>query len=199
MTASRPSDPSLIRLAYRGESMRGTFAAGDCLWIARVPFGSLRPGDVVAFQGGGKMIAHRIAGPSGGGFLTRGDGALRNDSAPLDPAGWIGKVVERERRGIRAAVAGGAAGRRWALLQHGACRARSLLLFPLAPAYRLFRASRVASWVWRPRLLRVRFAGAGGGFVKYIHRGRTVACWASAERRWRCRKPYDLVLEPPGP
>ena len=188
-----------VRLAYRGESMRGTFADGDCLRVRPVRFEVLRPGDVVAFRSGGQVVAHRIVGRRGGDFLTRGDGALAPDSAALAPGALIGQVVGRERRGVETSVAGGGWGRWAARFRHGACRVRIGLLFPLAPLYRALRASRWVGRIWKPRLLAARFAVAGGVFHKRIHRGRTVACWAPHEGRWTCRKPYDLVLERPGP
>ena len=197
MDSSRPLHSQLFRLSYRGESMRGTFQDGDCLWVSPVSFAALQVGDVVAFQSSGKAVAHRIAKRAGDGFLTRGDGNLHRDAAPLTRALLIGKVVERERGGVRAAVAGGPAGRRRARLCHGACRLRILLLFPWAPVYRLFRASRLMRLLWRPQIVAARFAGSGGEFTKFIHRGGTVACWIPHEQRWTCRKPYDLILDPP--
>lgn len=197
MEPSVSSKSPRLRLAYRGESMRGTFAQGDCLWICPVPFDSLQPGDVVAIDSGHRAVAHRIASRSKEGLWTKGDSSLRRDSAPLTPPRLIGKVMERERRGVRSAVAGGRAGRRRALLLQGVCRLRILLLFPLAPFYRLLRASRLTPLLWRPRIVSARFACAGGELTKFIHRKGTVACWTSQEQRWICRKPYDLILDPP--
>lgn len=197
MDVSCPSHSQLLRLSYRGESMRGTFVDGDCLWVSRVSFASLQMGDVVAFQSSGKAVAHRIAGRDARGFRTRGDGNLHRDAAPLAPENLIGKVMERERGGACSAVVGGVRGWRRAMALHGICRVRQVLRSLLSPSYRLLRASRLMSLLWRPQIMAARFAGSGGEFTKYIHRGETVACWIPHERRWTCRKPYDLILDPP--
>ena len=48
--------------------------------------------------------------------------------------------------------------------------------------------------VWKPKIRRVRFCSPEGEYVKYIHRGRTVAVWWPARNECRFRKPFDLVL-----
>lgn len=177
--------------------MWGTLAVGDFLWISPVPHEALQIGDVVAFHSGGKVVAHRIVGRDGSGFLTQGDFNGQRDSAPLAAGQLIGKVAERERRGVRSAVAGGARGRRRARWLHAACRfwIRGAIL--LAVPYRMVRASRLVGRFWRPRIEIVRFATPGGGITKLIHRGITVGCWNPQSRQWDCRIPYDLVLSPP--
>jgi hypothetical protein len=192
-----PSDATLLRLAYRGESMLGTLREGDCLWIAPRRFHEVCVGDVVAFATGAAIVAHRVMAVGGRGILTRGDAATGADPGRVAPNQLIGKVVMRERRGKRRAIAGGALGRIRGRVLHGVARMRRSLLFPLAPAYRRLRTSRWVSRVWKPRVIEVRFSGTEGGLVKFIHRGRTVACWFPKERHWSCRKPYDLLLSPP--
>jgi signal peptidase I len=202
MDSSRPSDLQPLCLSNpsapcRGGSMQGTLLDGDCLWISRVSFASLQAGDVVAFHSGGKVVAHRIVGRDESGFLTQGDGNLRRDSVPLTPDCLIGKVAERERGGSRSAVAGGARGRRWAAVLHAACRVRYLAGFLSNALYRMIRASRLVSWVWRPRIMTVHFASRNGRITKFIHQGRTVAYWIPHEEQWMCQKPYDLLLSAP--
>jgi len=109
----------------------------------------------------------------------------------------MGKVVEREHGGIRLPVAGGRRGRRRAAILHAVSFIRWNLLALLAPAYRLLRASRVVSLLWKPRILVVHFPGGKGGITKFIHRGRTAAAWEPHAGQWKCRKPYDLILAPP--
>ena len=178
--------------------MRGTFRDGDRLGIEAVPFDSLRPGDVVAFHSGGKLVAHRIAGRVGRTCRTRGDGNLRCDATPLGAEELIGKVKMRYRGNSCAAVAGGWRGRQRARLGHGLCRADRCFRWLFSPVYRVLRASRLASLLWKPHIVAARFACPEGSLTKFIHRGETVARWIPEERRWTCRKPYDLVLEPPG-
>ena len=192
-----PLDPAWFRLSYRGESMWGTFQPGDILWISRFPYESLQVGDVVAFGARGKSIAHRIVGREGVGFRTQGDGNRSRDALELMPADLIGKVVARERRGIRLVVAGGIAGRRRAAVLGVLGVFRSLVGGVLAPPYRAIRASQRPSRLWRPRITTARFATRAGITTKFIHRGKTVASWAPDSSEWICRKPFDLVLSPP--
>ena len=177
--------------------MRGTLAAGDVLRIQAVFPGELRMGDVVAFRSGGQVLAHRIVGFENGAFQTQGDSNWRPDSAPLAPAEIIGLVAQRERAGRLSQVAGGGRGLRRAEALHALAFLRWGILWLLAPAYRGLRARRWLVPLWRPRVVAVRFSAAGRSTVKFIHRGRTVACWNPQEERWTCRKPYDLVLAPP--
>ena len=191
-----------IRLTYvsapcRGDSMWGTLADGDCLWISPVPFDSLQVGDVVAFDSGGKVVVHRIVDRTENLFRTQGDGNWSPDSAPLTSKNFVGKLAERERRGIRSSVVGGARGHRRAIILRAICRQRLRLRFWLAAPYRLLRASRVVALVWRPRMAAVRFLSPAGPVTKFIHRGETVACWNPQSRQWECRAPYDLILFPP--
>ena len=177
--------------------MWGTFRPGDILWICRIPFDSLQVGDVVAFDSRGKSIAHRIVGRDGAGYRTKGDGNTSGDAAPLMATDLIGKVVVRERRGVRSVVRGGAAGRRRKSVLGGLGVFRSILGGLLAPPYRALRASRIPSRFWRPRITTARFTTREGDVTKFIHRGKTVASWISGSAEWTCRKPYDLVLSPP--
>ncbi len=199
---SIPSDSEPIRLFYasapcRGDSMRGTLADGDCLWIFPVPFDSLQVGDVVAFDSGGKVVVHRIVGREEKGFRTQGDGNWSRDFARLTSGGLIGKVMERERRGVRSIVVGGPYGRLRAFVLRTFCRLRLRLAFWLTAPYRLICASRVVSLVWRPRILSVCFVSEEGPITRFIHRGKIVATWMPQARQWECRTPYDLILSPP--
>ena len=177
--------------------MRGTLAEGDSLWVVPVPAAALQPGDVVAFRSGKNVLAHRIVDRNGENYLTQGDGNWRRDSAGVAPDQVLGKVAARERHGVRRAIADGARGRRRAMLLHALAFMRWLLLAALAPFYRLLRASRIGRLVWRPQVTAAHFLGPAGSIIKYIHQGRTVACWLAQEQRWTCRKPYDLVLGRP--
>lgn len=118
--------------------MWGTLAEGDCLWVSPVPFDSLQPGDVVAFDSGGKVVAHRIIGRTDNGFATQGDGNWRRDSTLLTAERLVGKVMERERKGVRKPVAGGARGRLRGAVLRAICRLRRRLNhWLLAPFLRL--------------------------------------------------------------
>ena len=191
-----------IRLTYvsapcRGDSMWGTLADGDCLWVSPIPFESLQAGDVVAFEAGGKVVVHRIVERDENVFRTQGDGNWSRDSAPLTAANLVGKVTDREHRGVRLPVAGGARGHRRAIVLRAVSRWRLRFRHGRTSPYRLLRASRVASLFWRPRIAVASFVSPEGSTVKFIHRGRTVALWRPQARKWECRRPYDLILSPP--
>jgi len=179
--------------------MRFTIGAGDSLWVSSIPFAALQVGDVVVFDSGGQVVAHRIVGLHPQGFLTRGDGNLRRDAAPLTPDRFIGKVLEREQGGVRSSVVGGAQGRRRAVALRAVGFLRMAVLVLLAPGYRALRSSHWVGRAWHPQIVSVRLNYPAGSVTKYIHQGRTVACWMPHVHRWTCRKPFDLVLFPPNP
>jgi len=177
--------------------MHGTFKDGDFLWISAVPLASLQVGDVVAFSFNGKSIAHRIVGRDESGFVTQGDRNLGRDGPYLTTKKLLGKVMERERAGIRSAVVDGSRGLRRAFVLRTAKRVRNLVSLTIATPYRLTCASRLAPLLWRPQIMTAHFAEGEKKMTKFIHRGKTVACWVPHEQRWTCRKPYDLILSPP--
>jgi hypothetical protein len=197
MDFNAPSDASLMQYTFRGRSMRGAFKNGDFLCVSPASFDELQKGDVVAFDSGGKVIAHRIVGREAGGFVTQADASLRRDRHCLTPERLIGRVIERERAGRRSPVMAGTRG----CLQGATLRAANqvfrLIFRAQAFPYRLISTSRLATLFWRPRIMQVHFSEGRGEFTKFIHRGKTVACWFPQEGRWKCRKPYDLILAPP--
>ena len=198
MISNECTTSALLRLAYRGRSMRGVFRTGDCLRVAEVPFSSLNKGDIVAFHAGGSVIAHRITGRQAAGFITQGDACRLPDRNRLTPENVIGLVVERERCGDRTPVMNGIKGRLQGMILRAANRGIRLLFPALSATYRLACASRLAAFVWRPQIVPVLFSDVTGkNCTKFIHRGKTVACWFPHKRLWTCRKPYDLILARP--
>lgn len=122
--------------------MAGTLAAGDGLWVRSLPYESLQKGDVVAFDAGGHVLAHRIVARDDRGFRTQGDNNWSRDSVPLTPENFIGKVAEREREGARSPVAGGARGRcRGAVLRAVSRTRRRFSFWLVAPLRRWIRSS----------------------------------------------------------
>jgi hypothetical protein len=188
--------------------------------VTEVAFEALQCGDVVAFRFKGKSIAHRVVGRAGDGLITQGDANFRRDVGVLTPDRLIGKVMTRERAGIRVPVSGGIGGRCRGVFLRAFLPVRRGLFLLLAPIYRFVRVSHAVPWVWRPRIMRVRFTNSEGVQTKFIHRGRTIACLSAQqasdkqtgmsvlhsgrgamgalggehEQRWFCRKPYDLIL-----
>ena len=180
-----------------GGSMRGTIAPGERLLVRAMELPAVEAGDIVAFRRGGRVWVHRVMAIRQGRWWTQGDGNWRRDADPLQPDEFIGRVEEAVGAAGSRRLVGGARGRRQAIGRHAAAFLRWGFLSLLAPLYRLAGRSRLAARFWRPDILTVRFAGAGGRRTKYIHLGRTVACWHDASRGWTCRRPYDLILFPP--
>ncbi len=183
---------------YRGSSMHGTFRPGDLLYVEPAALEDVRPGDVVLFSSGegGASLAHRVQARVASGLLTRGDAHSLPDPAPVTAERLVGRVRFYERRGQVHPVRGGVAGRLWAAL----LRLRRRLLRAIGVPYGLLRQSGLVRRFWRPAVERVYLEGVEGPVVKYVHAGRTVACWWPGDGRFWCRRPYDLVLDfPPSP
>ncbi|MDD2239438.1 MAG: S26 family signal peptidase [Kiritimatiellae bacterium] len=181
----------------QGVSMRGTLAPGDCLRVRALPLGELQAGDVVAFRRGGRVWAHRVVALQDGHGWTQGDGNWRRDAEPLAPEEFIGRVEEADGPLGRRPVVGGARGLRRARARHVVAFVRWGVLSVAAPFYRVLRASRIVSCLWRPEVQVAQFAATGGIQTKFIHRGQTIACWQRQTRVWTCQAPYDLILFPP--
>jgi signal peptidase I len=86
-----------ITLALHGQSMSPTLPPGARITVERCDPATLRPGQVVAFESAGRIVAHRIIrvhdGPAGRVFVTKGDRGYRADDAiPADRV--IGRVTE---------------------------------------------------------------------------------------------------------
>ncbi|MBN2106015.1 MAG: S26 family signal peptidase [Deltaproteobacteria bacterium] len=177
--------------------MRGAFKDGDCLLVLPVSFDDLQTGDVVAFDSGGRSIAHRIVGRQAGGYITQGDANPKRDRHCITPGQLIGRVVERERGGRRSPVRVGMQGCLQGALLRLANQVFRRIVLALTMPYRLISASRLATLFWRPQITTAHFSEGKRDFTKFIHRGKTVACWFPQESRWTCRKPYDLILNPP--
>ncbi len=199
---TRDSGLFMIRLAFRGGSMCGTFRDGDCLWVDNTPYNEYQLGDVVAYREDEKTVSHRIVGRTPAGWVTQGDANRWSDRRVLRAEEMIGRVVAMERAGVRRSVVGGAAGLRRARWLHVRARLRRWACECLAPFYRLLRATHLVRFLWHPSVLRLKLVmlaedSSHETCIKYLVRGRAVACWFPAEQRWSCRKPYDLVLSPP--
>lgn len=190
--------PYLV-FAYQGQSMLGTFRAGDLLWAVPVAEDAIRPGDVIAFfktepTGTTKRIAHRVKRGTVEGFVTQGDGDPLPDSHVVSFERVIGRVELVLRNGQIRPVLQSRAGRLWAAHLSLRRKIKQVGRWP----YRALRNSGVVRRFWRPRIEQIRFASAEGASVKYIHRQRTVARWSIEKGQFWCRKPYDLFIDHPG-
>lgn len=98
-----------------GGSMLPWIRAGDCLVAAPVSVTHLVPGDIVLFERGAELVAHRLIrrlgdkGKDEDYLVTRGDWMTTEDP-PLASAAVIGKVIAIDRRGRRIWLDRGATG-----------------------------------------------------------------------------------------
>ncbi len=195
------------RRFYRGQSMAGVFRPGDYLTLEPVPIAEIRPGDVVIYAGRDQAgepedVVHRVVARAPGGLVTRGDNNPHADHTLVTAENLLGRVTHVTRGGRTWPVRGG----RWGLWQARAFRAgrRVLgltwrLIVPVGRwPYRALRRSGLVARLWRPAIVRLRLETANGPLVKYIRGGRTVAWWWPDQGRFRCRRPYDLIIRRPG-
>lgn len=207
---SSPDSDRIFDLSlYRGRSMLGLFRPGDALTIEPVPMAAVRPGDVVIYRGcnpGGQPVdvVHRVIAVTPGGLATRGDNNPCADQGLVNQENLLGRVTRRVRNGRARRVLGGRRGLllvrlRRALragLRSGLVLVRTVGRRP----YRWLRESGLARCCWRPALTRLALAAPpaqatdNGPLIKYIRNRRTVAWWQPGSGRFRCRKPYDLVI-----
>jgi signal peptidase I len=110
-----------LRLRVTGTSMLPAIQPGDLLSIGRVDLRDTSPGEIVLFERGGRLFAHRIVSRGGGAsdpysskpyaskpyaskpyIVTRGDRLLENDP-PVFQSELLGRVtsIQRARSRVR--------------------------------------------------------------------------------------------------
>lgn len=80
-----------LRLQVSGWSMFPGVRPGDTLWIERLPYDSVREGDIVLFGRDQRFFVHRVAKKSAASVVTRGD-AMAQADAPIGADEVLGKV-----------------------------------------------------------------------------------------------------------
>lgn len=188
---------------YKGQSMEGTFRFGDRLIIEFVPIPDIRLGEVVVYRklnhnSTEEEVVHRVVGSCPNGLVVRGDNNLFADSTLVTEYNLLGRVSYVERHGKRIYVFS----RRFGLL-----RARTLyacrhamqwflrFVYGLSKKYyHCLRDSGLILRFWQPSINKVRFMTANGPLIKYVCRNRSVAFYWEGIGRFKCRKPYDLVI-----
>jgi hypothetical protein len=186
--------------------MLGTFRPGDYLTVEPASIAAICPGDVVIYQGRDQAgepedVVHRVVAVTPGGLVTRGDNNPQIDNVLVTQDMLLGRVTHAERAGRTRPVWGGRPG----LLRVRALHARRrvmrlgwrLLRIVGRRPYRWLRESGWARRLWRPEIMHVLVATEDGPLVKYVSGGRTVAWWWPETGRFRCRRPYDLVISRP--
>ena len=184
---------------YTGSSMKPTFRSGHLLYV-RPTAQELAVGDVIVFTDPLKKdhIVHRIVSITNTRLITRGDNNLHDDLVPVRLEEVVGKVEMTEDRGVLRPVIGGRL-RLWMIKVRWAARQlvnwiKGIFRRP----YQLLRLSGYVARVWRPSIVKVYLQNESGPLVKYINKQRTVAVWHPLQQRFECRKPYDLIIPPPG-
>lgn len=193
-------EPRARERLYRGNSMRGTFVAGDGLVISVLNVATVRCGDVVVFAdrngtAESRDVVHRVVRVCPEGLITRGDSNHFEDPVPVTAENLVG-VVTQVRRGQRLIrVAGGWRGMWRARVQRVRGLTRRILGRLARRPYHALRVSGLVRRVWRPtvRVLVVRYDH--GPVAKVLVAGRSVASVNLTTGRFVCRKPYDLVLQ----
>ena len=188
--------------------MLGAFCPGDCLTIEPASIAALRPGDVVIYQGRDPAgepedVAHRVVAVTLGGLVTRGDNNPQLDNVLVTQDNLLGRVTHVERAGRTRPVWGGRMGLLRVRVRHAWRRVlrlgwRLLRIVGRRP-YRWLRGSDLVRRLWRPEMMRVLVTTQDGPLVKYVSGRRTVARWWPETGRFRCRRPYDLVISRPPP
>lgn len=80
-----------VDLPLGGASMRPLFAPGDVLRVRPAAATTVRPGEVVLVDLGGRLLCHRLVYAAGDRIVTRGDDAFACDP-PLPADALIGRV-----------------------------------------------------------------------------------------------------------
>ena len=183
---------------YHGCSMAGTLKPADLLFVERLSFDALRPGDVVVFSSqdtqGSHLTVHRIRSKEFFGFTTQGDANAQPDPYKVTPEMLIGRVVYVQRRKRILHLPGDWQGRFWLVLLMLARRFVNVFCW----FYRFLRTRGFFQRLAAPFISRVTFYTSKGLHFKYLLLGQPVATWQPAQRRFTCRKPFDLFIKPPG-
>jgi hypothetical protein len=148
----------VVWLTLQGKSMQPTLIPGSAAGIVSAPPEALRPGRIIAFSQGGRVVVHRIvarrqgAGASDLLLLTKGDAAAPDEPVPgAAVIGWA-KWLRLPDESVCSLTGFGFALRAWLwlaiwALQSAASRARHRLPRPLRPPARL--GYRGLSWLLR--------------------------------------------------
>jgi len=80
-----------VDLPATGSSMRPLIPPGGLVRVTPATAASVRPGDVVLVDTGGRLVCHRLVYTDGDRVVTRGDDVHDNDP-PLPAAAVIGRV-----------------------------------------------------------------------------------------------------------
>lgn len=183
--------------------MLGTFLPGDCLIVTSAMIEDLCVGDVVVFRGTKKNSdddcewVHRVVDAFDRKFITRGDHNSYNDFGFLTNENMVGRVdfVLRDKK--KRAVWNGQLGYWWARCLHLRQPLLYLLGRFLGNYYQWLREKKILAQYWHLKLSKLYLWSEEGLIIKYVLHGRTIAIWQPEQKRFDCRKPFDLVIPSP--
>ncbi len=185
---------------YRGSSMKGTFKPGDCLIISSVEIDEISLGDTIVFKSQNQInekieLVHRIIDKKSDGLVTRGDNNYCNDAGLVTAENIIGRVIHFERFNKKRKVRNGYFGLWWGRLLHARIKINKLLKLLGKTPYRWLKKIRLATYFWRPKIVKLELNTENGPLVKFLNGSKTIAQWWSQSKRFECKKPYDLILK----
>lgn len=184
------------RYRYTGLSMQPTLKPGEVLYT-RPSARGLQAGDVAVYRDGMGFVVHRVTAVTVDGFFAHGDNNPAADPGPIPFERVMGVVERADDWGNVSTIPGGRRGLWPARLRWWLVWISHRLLPAAGAPYRWFKRTGWVNHIWHPPILQIRLHTAEGMLVKYMVRGKTVATWQPATSRFRCRRPYDLVIFPP--
>lgn len=178
--------------------MKGTFKPGDKLFIEKAPFEQIKKGDVIifkrAYEGKNDFIVHRVARITPIRLVTRGDNCRHKDHDFVSKDDTIGRVIRCDRMGKASPVCNGVTGQMRAFILHGRLRATKWLKSVLRKPYIKLRKAGLIAKIWHPDIERFYFESPDGPFVKYLHKGKTVAISREKSKFCLVKRPFDFIF-----
>lgn len=183
---------------YHGPSMQATFRDGQLLFV-RPTEKNLCPGDVIVFSVPGRCdpVVHRVIEVSPAGLITCGDNNSESDLQPVKLDQVLGRVeMTADHDRLQKILNGGTGLRRARMLAIREKITAKLKRFFWSP-YDCLRKSGWVARLWRPVIIKVNVHTPQGWIIKYVAGKRTVAVWNQQKGFLECKKPFDLVIQPP--
>ena len=198
MPDTQPDTPpsQLQPFRYRGPSMRSTFTPGQVLFVDP-EICEIKAGDVILFRTEQGNVVHRVREVTPQGIRTRGDNNPRDDDDLVQWSQVLGRVEHVDTGDEIQLVTGGSRGLLRADFRWTTWSLFNRLRPGLGWLYRLLKVKRIVLCFWHPKIVQLALKSELGEMTKYLVNGKTVATWDPQTRQLTCRKPYDMVIQPP--
>lgn len=179
--------------------MLGTFQPGDKLIFEKIPFNQINKGDVIIFrrirEDQSDFIVHRVAGITAAGLVTRGDNCFDQDTERVSEKDLIGRVIRYDRSNKILLVCNGDTGQMRAAVLHGRLHAVKWFKYFLRKPYLTLRRTELIEKIWHPNIESIHFNSLDGPFIKYLHKGKTVAISRGKKRFSLVKRPFDFIFQ----